>query len=115
MLRPISDRKPSIAPLGKYKWQHTENAIESLSKFDPDPFEGYAVEFINPSNGQTANPTIAAWIQLPKGFHTKAQRHTIQPSIIVYKGSGYSIINGVRFDWEEGDFLAFQTGLGLSM
>jgi gentisate 1,2-dioxygenase len=105
MLRPVADRNPSIAPLGSYKWEHTYKAIESLSQFEPDEFEGYAVEFINPSTGTTANPTIAAWIQkFPKGFRTKAQRHTHASIHQVYKGSGYSIINGVRFDWEEGDF-----------
>ena len=56
MLRPVADRNPSIAPLGSYKWEHTYKAIESLSQFDPDPFEGYAVEFINPSTGTNSKP-----------------------------------------------------------
>jgi gentisate 1,2-dioxygenase len=105
MVRPISDRIPSIAPLGSYKWKKTYDAIEGLSRFEPDPYDGYAVEYINPSNGQTANPTIAAWMQkLPKGFRTKAHRHTHASIYHVFKGSGYSIVNGVRFDWSQGDY-----------
>lgn len=54
MVRPISDRYPKKAPLGSYKWAGTEAAINGLSKYDPDVFDGYAVEYINPSNGETA-------------------------------------------------------------
>lgn len=105
MVRPISDRKPSIAPLGSYKWEQTVKAIEGLSRFEPDPYDGYAVEYINPSNGKTANPTIAAWMQkLPKGFHSKAHRHTHSSIYHVFRGSGYTIIDGVRFDWSQGDY-----------
>lgn len=105
MVRPISDRNSKVAPLGNYKWNKTLQAIEGLSRFEPDPYDGYAVEYINPSNGETANPNIGAWMQkLPKGFHSKAHRHTHSAIYQVFKGSGYSIINGVRFDWAKGDY-----------
>ena len=105
MVRPIADRIPKVAPLGSYKWSQTLAALEGLSRFEPDPYDGYAVEYINPSNGKTANPTIAAWMQkLPKGFHSKAHRHTSSTIYQVFQGSGYSVINGVRFDWSQGDY-----------
>lgn len=43
--------------------------------------------------------------KLPKGFHSKAHRHTHSVIYQIFKGSGYSVIDGVRFDWSEGDFL----------
>ncbi|AWP38437.1 cupin domain-containing protein [Heyndrickxia faecalis] len=105
MVRPISDRYASVAPLADYKWSQTVKAIDGLSAFEPDPYDGYAVEYINPSTGETANATIASWMQkLPKGFHTKAHRHTHASIYNVFRGSGYSIINGVRFDWSKGDY-----------
>jgi len=105
MVRPISDRKASIAPLGAFKWSQTEAALDGLTELEPDEFDGYAVEYINPSTGQTANPTIASWMQkLPSGFHTKAHRHTSSSVYQVYKGSGYSVINGVKFEWSQGDY-----------
>ena len=95
----------AVAPLANYKWQRTVEAIDGLMKFEPDPYDGYAVEYINPSNGHTANPTMASWMQkLPKGFHTKAHRHTHSSIYHVHQGSGYTIINGVRFDWKKGDY-----------
>lgn len=105
MVRPVSDRYESKAPLASYKWERSRDAIKGLMKHDPDPHLGYAIEFINPSNGETANPTIAAWLQkLPKGFKTKAHRHTHGIVYHVHEGSGYTVINGQRFDWEKGDF-----------
>lgn len=105
MVRPISDRTPHIAPLGAYKFSGVLSALDSLSQFEPDPYDGYAVEYINPSTGETANPTIAAWMQkLPSGFRSKAHRHTSSTIFQAFKGSGYSIINGVRFDWSKGDY-----------
>jgi gentisate 1,2-dioxygenase len=71
----------------------------------PDEFDGYAVEYINPSTGKTANPNIASWMQkLPSGYHSKAHRHTSSSVFQVYKGSGYSVINGVKFEWSQGDY-----------
>jgi gentisate 1,2-dioxygenase len=105
MVRPISDRHSAVAPLANYKWQRTVEAINGLMNFEPDPYDGYAVEYINPSNGHTANPTMASWMQkLPKGLHTKAHRHTHSSIYHVRQGSGYTVINGVRFDWKKGDY-----------
>jgi gentisate 1,2-dioxygenase len=105
MVRPVGDANYTIAPLANYKWNRTEEAIKGLMNFDPDPYEGFAIEYINPSTGKTANPTIGSRMQyLPKGFHTKAHRHTHSTIHHAYKGSGYTIINGVRFDWKKGDY-----------
>ncbi|WHY78572.1 cupin domain-containing protein [Neobacillus sp. WH10] len=105
MVRPISDRYEKKAPLGSYKWSGTDAAINGLSRFEPDAFDGYAVEYINPSNGETACPTIAAWMQkLPAGFKGKAHRHTHASVYHVHEGAGCTIINGIRFDWTKGDF-----------
>jgi gentisate 1,2-dioxygenase len=105
MVRPISDRKAKVAPLGLYKWKQTEAALAGLSDFEPDPYDGIAVEYINPSTGHTANPNIAAWMQkLPAGYHSKAHRHTYSAIYHVFKGEGYTVINGVRFDWTKGDY-----------
>ena len=41
---------------------------------------------------------------LPSGLATKAHRHTHSTIYQVKEGEGYSIINGVRFDWSKGDY-----------
>ena len=105
MVRPVGDAKYTIAPLANYRWSGTEAAIKGLMNFDADPYEGFAVEYINPSTGKSANPTMGSRMQhLPKGFHTKAHRHTHSVIYHAYKGVGYTVINGVRFDWKKGDY-----------
>lgn len=105
MVRPISDHHQMAAPLGSFKWDKTLAAIDGLSEFEPDPYDGYAVEYFNPTTGQTAHPTISAWMQkLPAGFRTKAHRHTNAVIYHVYKGEGSTIINGVQFTWSKGDY-----------
>lgn len=107
MVRPVSDRVPKPVALGRYRWNLTKRALDGLSEFEPDPVEGYAVEYINPSNGRDANGRIGAWMQkLPPGFHGRAHRHVHSNVYYVYKGRGYTVMNGVRFDWAEGDFFA---------
>jgi gentisate 1,2-dioxygenase len=105
MVRPISDRKPSIAPLGRYKWDQTKKGLDGLSELEPDPVDGFAIEYINPSTGKDANNRIGARMQkLSPKFHGKAHRHVHSNVYHAFKGQGYTIINGVRFDWSEGDF-----------
>lgn len=105
MVRPVGDDKYTVAPLANYKWSRTVDAIKGLMNFDPDPNHGFAVEYINPSTGKSANPTMGSRMQfLPKDFHTKALRHTHSTIYHAHKGAGYTVINGVRFDWKKGDY-----------
>lgn len=62
LVRPIHDRKSKKAPVGAYKWEQTKAALEGMKEFEPDPFDGHAVEFMNPSDGKTANANITSWM-----------------------------------------------------
>ena len=105
MVRPVGDDKFTVAPLANYKWNRTVDGIKGLMAFEPDPHHGFAVEYINPSTGKSANPTLGTRMQhLPADMHTKALRHTHSTVYHVHKGEGYSVINGVRFDWKAGDY-----------
>lgn len=43
------------------------------------------------------------------GWTTLGHRHLIDAVIHVLRGRGYSIVDGVRYDWEAGDFLCVPT------
>lgn len=105
MIRPVGDDQYKVAPLANYKWDKTVEGIQGLMQFDPDPHHGFAIEYINPSTGGSANPTLGNRMQyLPSAMHTKALRHTHSTVYQVHKGEGYTIINGKRFDWKQGDY-----------
>ncbi|PLS18537.1 cupin [Bacillus sp. M6-12] len=113
MVRPIQDHNAEQkyrSPLANYKWDKTQDALDSLSDFNPNSYDGVCIEYINPNNGGSANEHIGTWMQkLPVGFHSKAHRHVHSTVYHVFRGSGYSIINGTKFEWSKGDVFVVPT------
>jgi hypothetical protein len=51
---------------------------------------------------------VRDWIVFQKDIETKEEaRHTHQGGIVIYvtRGHGYTVMNGTRYDWKEGDLL----------
>jgi gentisate 1,2-dioxygenase len=93
------------SPLLKYEWNPTYEALlRYADSSDGSPHDGLMMDYINPDTGGPVMQTIGASMQLLRpGEHTKAHR---QVGSFVYqcaKGSGWSVINGKRFDWKERD------------
>lgn len=105
-LRPQDDKwsKP-YSPLFKYQWEPTYDALVRYAKVsDGNVFDGHLMHYTNPVSGGHVMSTMGASMQrLAPGFVGKAHRHTGSFLYQVAKGSGYSIINGQRFDWQEHD------------
>jgi len=97
-----------FSPLWNYRGTESREALKSLSESEgPDPFDGFLVRYTNPANGGEVLNSIGCRIQLlPKGLHTKAHRHTTSAVYHVAEGSGFSIIDGRRFNWTRGDTFA---------
>jgi gentisate 1,2-dioxygenase len=69
-----------------------------------NPFDGILMKYSNPLTGGHVMQTMGASMQLlPPSFKGKAHRHTGSFVYQCAKGTGYSIINGQRFDWKERD------------
>ena len=93
------------SPLWHYKWDRTYDALKNLAELDSSPFDDVAMEYNDPVTGRPVLRTMTCWVQLLRaGVRTKAHRHTSSKVYQVFRGEGYSIINGQRFDWSEGDF-----------
>ena len=117
--RPIPSAHPSRAadavggvapPLLTYRWDATHAALQALADLETDPYEGVALEYADPRTGGHTLPAMACWIQLLRpGAHTCAHRHTSSAVYHVFRGRGFSVIDGERFDWEQGDFVALPT------
>jgi gentisate 1,2-dioxygenase len=107
-LRPVWEKKQSnVSPLLSFPWEQTEQALHDLAKVDASPFDDVAFEYTNPLTGGHVMPTIACWIQMiRRGVHTKAHRHSSSQVYHVFRGEGATIVDGVRIDWKQGDFLA---------
>ncbi|WP_325894241.1 cupin domain-containing protein [Grimontia sp. NTOU-MAR1] len=111
-LRPELDKwdKP-YSPLMKYSWDQSYEALLNYSKVtDGSPYDGVIMRYVNPQTGGDPMLTMGASLQLLRpSEHTKAHRHTGNIIYQVAKGSGYSIINGQRFDWKEKDIFCVPT------
>src|SRR3989338_4932689 len=76
----------------------------ALSAGKPQPYEGYAMEYVNPLTGGPTLPTLSCWMQMLRpGMRTQTHRHTSTSIYHAFRGSGVTVINGEPFHWEKGD------------
>jgi len=93
------------SPVYGYKFERVLYLLDQMTEKDYDPFDGYAIEYINPSTGGSADARIGTMMQrLLPGMHTKAHRHVHSAIYHVLEGQGYTVIDGQKFVWEKGDF-----------
>jgi len=106
--RSVKERKRTAArwPMLAYKWTETKEMLDQLTQLgEIDAFDGYAVDYINPATGGSADTRIGTTMQkLPAGVNTKAHRHVHSAIYHVMDGSGYTVIDGQKFEWAKGDF-----------
>jgi gentisate 1,2-dioxygenase len=105
-LRPAGqDWSKRYSPLFKYEWEPTYEALQRYASVtDGSPFDGVHMDYMNPLTGGAVMSTIGASIQMLRpGERTRAHREVGNFVYQCAKGSGHSIINGLRFDWQERD------------
>ncbi|KBZ57147.1 gentisate 1,2-dioxygenase [Mycobacterium [tuberculosis] TKK-01-0051] len=93
------------SPIFAYPWESAHAALDNAAKAtDGSPYDGIILEYCNPKTGGSVMPTMSAHMQLLRaGQHTKAHRHTGSVIYNVAAGTGFSVIAGKRFDWQQGD------------
>lgn len=104
LTRPVgSGEQTAKAPL-HYRWEETYRSLKLLAQTDGHPYDGVALEYVNPATGGSTLPTLSCWMQMLRpGERTKVHRHTSTSIYHVFRGSGTSVINGEPFHWEKGD------------
>lgn len=97
--------KEPFSPILKYAWKDVYPALQKMAEIEEgSPFDSIHMHYSNPLTGRHVMQTMGASIQLLKpGFKGKAHQHTGSFVYQCAKGSGYSIIDGKRFDWKERD------------
>ncbi len=88
-----------------YRWESTYAALVRLAELEPSPFDDVMMEYIDPTTGRSVLPTIGCYIQMIRpGVRTRPHRHTSSAVYHVFRGSGSTVIDGVRYEWHQGDF-----------
>jgi len=90
-MRPVNESwdKPE-SPIFSYPYERAREALEHLRKNQEwDPYDGVKLQYIDPTRGGSAMPTISAFLQLlPKAFKTETYRSTENTVFSPVEGRG---------------------------
>jgi gentisate 1,2-dioxygenase len=102
-LRPLGEPpSPAHSPLLVYPYRDTDAALADLLRARGGPIA--SLEFVNPTTGGPALPTLGCEMhRLVPGQRTPPRRKVGSSVYVAFSGSGHTVINGERFDWERGD------------
>lgn len=66
--------------------------------------QGYIKFYLHPSEPQTV---LQDWKVFVQDIQKHSGRHTHQGGLVIYvwEGTGYTVMDGERYDWEEGDLM----------
>ena len=100
--------RPAGSPAAEffhYKWSDADRSLRALVEAAaPDCFDGYLLEYRNPTTEGPTMPTIQCALSLLRpGQETEAHRHTSTVIYHAFRGRGSSFVGEERFDWEAGD------------
>ena len=105
LTRPAWQHYGEDIPLATYKWADTLDQINRWRNDDGSAHDGILLEYANPFQDGPVLPTMSCYAQLLRpNEHTSAHRHTSSTIYYVLDGAGHSVMDGVRFNWAEGDF-----------
>ena len=107
MIRPTWEKaKQENFPL-RYPWKDIEPQLRALADQPGSPYDGVALEYVNPMTGGRTLRTLSCWIQLLRpGEHTKKHRHTSSAAYFVVGGEGMSIVGDKALEWNKHDCFA---------
>jgi len=106
-LAPVGAKPPfgKTSPIFNYPYAPSREALAKMAQDqDPDACLGWKMEYINPTTGGHAMPTIAAFLQmLPKGFKSQPYRCTDGTITSVVEGGGSVVIGNEKYEFEPRD------------
>lgn len=104
MMRPAGSGRTKLNQPLHYRWQDSYAALQRLADKVPDPYDGVALDYIDPLTGGPTFPTLQCRIQLLRpNESTKRHRHRSTSIYHVFRGSGTTTIDGEPFHWQKGD------------
>ena len=107
-LLPVDWQPSSLnSPIFNYPYARSREALATLAaNGDADACHGHKLRYVNPANGGSPMPTIAAFIQLlPSGWTGARYRATDGTVVSVVEGTGTSVIGGRTIAWKPRDVL----------
>jgi 1-hydroxy-2-naphthoate dioxygenase len=107
VVRPTwENAKKENLPL-RYRWKDVEPRLRALADQEGSPYDGVALEYVNPVTGGPTLATLSCWIQLLRpGERTRKHRHTSSAVYFVVGGEGTTIVGDKALEWSQHDSFA---------
>lgn len=111
-MRPVGGADGAWKSPLRYPYARAREAIAKLARqSELDAYDGIKLEYLNPTDGSAALPTLSAYLQLlPDGFEGRPYRTTEGLIYCVVEGRGTLRVGGgqdtLRFDYKPDDILA---------
>jgi 1-hydroxy-2-naphthoate dioxygenase len=104
-VRPVWERRKQAHVPYRYPWKMVEPILlEMAAASDGSPYDGVALEYVNPMTGGPTMPTIGCWVQLLKpGMETLPHKHTASGCFFVVRGEGTTVVDGQELHWSQHD------------
>ena len=101
----------NASPMYIYRWEQMLELLERYKDWDGDPYEGILVEYVDPTRGTSIYNTMTFFAQMLRpGEQTRPMKQNASILFAPLEGSGYSIIEGQRFNWPPFDTVAVPGG-----
>ena len=99
-VRPAWESRPETPVPVRYAWKDTEAQLKRLRDADGSPYDGVALEYVNPLTGGSTLPTLSCWVHwLKPGQETLPHRRTSSAVYYVIRGEGRTIVDETELTW----------------
>lgn len=99
------------SPMYVYRYEPMRELLEKHKDWDGNPHEGLIVEYVDPLTGGPMFKTMTFYMQMLRPSEKLLpMRQTASLLIAPFEGSGYSMIDGKRYDWGQFDTVALPGG-----
>jgi 1-hydroxy-2-naphthoate dioxygenase len=103
-MRPTWEAPPQARTPVRYPWRDAEAALKKMAGAEGSPYDGIALEYVNPLTGGPTLPTLTCWLQwLNPGQETRPHRRTSSAVCFIIRGEGRTVVDGLELDWAAGD------------
>ncbi len=105
-LRPLGWKPDGKRPMAAFPYERTRAALEAAQRSgeDPDPAQGFAFQYVDPTTGGDVLDTMGASIRLlPRDFTGLRHRSTGGEVFVVVEGEGETTIGDTVFRWKPRD------------
>jgi gentisate 1,2-dioxygenase len=90
-----------------HRWDAAHAEILRRAETERDPYDDVLMEYLDPDTGRSVVPSFGCYLQLLRpGVRTHRHRETSSAVYHVVEGTGWTEIDGARYEWDAGDFFA---------